>query len=298
MTAISAQMVKDLRDRTGAGFGDAKKVLEEAGGDMEKAVDLLRQKGLAKAAKKSGRTAAEGIAWAVAKGTTGVVIEVNSETDFCAKNEHFSSFVKKVAELALEQGAGDVEAIKALSMGGKTVGDTLVDLIATIGENMNFRRAAVLKVSKGTVGAYNHMNGKIAVLAGIEADGELPEVAKQVSMHVAANNPQALDRTSIDAAAVEREKAIFVAQAKESGKPDAVIEKMVTGRINKFLEESCLVDQPFVMDPDRKVGQVVSEAKAGAKVVGFKRFALGEGVEKEETDFAAEVAAAAAAAGK
>lgn len=295
-TPVSAQMVKDLRDKTGAGFADAKKALDEAGGDMEKAVDLLRQKGLAKAAKKSGRTAAEGMAYAISNGTRGVVIELNSETDFAAKNEQFSGFVKVVAELALEKGVGDVEAIKALPMDGKTVGEKLVDLIATIGENMSLRRAAMLEVSKGTVGAYVHLGGKIAVLTAIEAETALPEVAKQVSMHVAASNPQALNRDSIDQDVLAREKAIYEAQAAESGKPAAVIEKMVSGRVNKFLEEVCLVEQPFVMDPDRKVAQVVEQAAKGGKVTGFVRFGLGEGVEKEATDFAAEVAAAASSA--
>lgn len=297
---VTAQMVKDLRDKTGAGFADAKKVLDEAGGDMEKATDLLRQRGLAKAAKKSGRTASEGIAWAVTNGKRGVVVEINSETDFAAKNEQFAGFVKAVAEAALDKGAKDLDAAKGITMGvlhnGKTVSEALTDLIATIGENMTFRRFGTVEVAKGTVGAYNHMGGKIAVLTAIEADKDVPEVAKQVSMHVAASNPQALDRDSIDQAVLEREKAIFTAQAKESGKPDAVVEKMVVGRVNKFLEESCLVEQPFVMDPDRKVAKVVDDAAKGARVTGFVRFGLGDGVEKEKSDFAAEVAAAAAGA--
>lgn len=297
MAEVTAMMVKELRDRTGAGFSDAKKVLDEAGGDMEKAIDLLRERGLAKAAKKSGRVASEGITWAVSSGTRGVVVEINSETDFAAKNEQFSGFVKQVAEAALKAGAGDPEAVKALPIeGSKTVGEKLTDLIATIGENMTLRRAAKLEVKNGTVGAYNHMGGKIAVLTAIEAPNEVPEVAKQVSMHVAASNPQALDRDSIDQDILARETAIFTAQAKESGKPEAVVEKMVQGRINKFLEESCLVEQPFVMDTDRKVAKVVDDAAKGAKVTGFVRFALGEGVEKEVTDFATEVAKAAAGA--
>lgn len=292
---VTPQMVKDLRDKTGAAFGDAKKALDEVGGDIEKAVDWLREKGMSKAAKKSDRVAAEGMAWAVAKDGKGVVIEINSETDFTAKNENFSGFVKRVAELALEQGAGDVEAIKALSMDGKTVGEALTELIATIGENMTLRRAAKLDVAGGTVGAYNHMNGKIAVLTGISAAGA-DTVAKQVAMHVAASNPQALNRDSIDADMLAREKAIYETQAKESGKPDAVVTKMVEGRVNKFLQESCLVEQAFVMDPDRSVGKVVAEAASGATVTGFVRFGLGEGVEKKESDFAAEVAAAVSAA--
>lgn len=286
---VTPQMVKDLREKTGAAFGDAKKALDEVGGNMEKAIDWLREKGMAKAAKKSDRVAAEGMAWAVSKGTSGVVIELNSETDFSAKNDKFSGFVKQVAELALANGAGTVEAVKALSMDGKTVGDALTELIATIGENMTLRRVAKLDVAGGTVGAYNHMNGKIAVLTGIAAAGA-DTVAKQVAMHVAASNPQALNRDSIDPALLAREKAIYEVQAKESGKPDAVVAKMVEGRVNKFLQESCLVEQAFVMDPDRSVAKVVAEAHNGAAVTGFVRFGLGEGVVKEESDFAAEVA--------
>lgn len=291
--AVTPQMVKDLREKTGAAFGDAKKALDEVGGDMEKAVDWLREKGMAKAAKKSGRVAAEGITWAVSNGKQGFVIEVNSETDFAAKNEQFSGFVKAVAQLGLDKGAGDIEAVKALPMDGKTVAEKLTDLIAVIGENMTLRRAAKLSVTSGTVGAYIHMGGKIAVLTAIEASGEAPEVAKQVAMHVAATNPAALDRAAMDQAVLARETAIFEAQAKESGKPAPVVEKMVQGRVNKYLQESCLVEQAFVMDPDRTVGKVVEEATKGGKVAGFVRFGLGEGIEKEVTDFAAEVAAAA-----
>ena len=294
--AVTPQMVKDLREKTGAAFGDAKKALDEVGGDMEKAIDWLREKGMAKAAKKSGRVAAEGMTWAVSNGTRGFVIEVNSETDFAAKNEAFSGFVKAVAQLGLEKGAADIEAVKALPMDGKTVADRLVDLIATIGENMTLRRAAKLEVTSGTVGSYIHMGGKIAVLTAIQASVEAPEVAKQVAMHVAASNPAALDRTALDQTILAREAAVFEAQAKESGKPAPVIEKMVQGRVNKFLQESCLVEQPFVMDPDRTVAKVVEEASTGGKVSGFVRFGLGEGIEKEASDFAAEVAAAVAAA--
>lgn len=287
---ITATMVKDLREKTGAGMMDAKKALEENGGDMEKAVDWLRQKGMAKAAKKSGRAAAEGIVMAMSNGKTGVMIEVNSETDFAARNEQFSGFVKTVAELALRAGAGDVEAVKALPFGnGKSVGEQLTDMIATVGENMQIRRAAKLESKDGNVGAYVHMGGKIGVLVSVEG-GDVGEVARQVAMHVAASNPASLDRDSIDADLLARERAIYVAQAAESGKPAAVVEKIVDGRVNKYLEEVCLVEQPFVMDPDRKVGKVVSDAKAGAKVSGFVRFGLGEGVEKEESNFADEVA--------
>lgn len=296
MTQITAQMVKDLRERSGAGMMDAKKALEENGGDLEKAMDWLRQKGMSKAAKKSGRAAAEGIVMALTNGKTGVMVEINSETDFSARNEQFSGFVKKVAELALEAGAGDVDSIKALPYGnGKTVEEQLTDLIATVGENMQLRRAAKLESASGNVGAYVHMGGKIGVLVSVEG-ADVGEVARQVAMHVAASNPASLDRDSVDQDLLARERAIYEAQAAESGKPAPVVEKIVEGRVSKFLEEVCLVEQPFVMDPDRKVGKVVADAKAGAKVAAFVRFGLGEGVEKEETNFAEEVAKAAGAA--
>lgn len=286
---ITAQMVKDLRDKTGAGMMDAKKALEENGGDMEKAIDWLRQKGMAKAAKKSGRTAAEGIVMAMSNGKMGVMVEINSETDFAARNEQFVSFVKSVAEAALKAGAGDVEAIKALPLNGSTVGESLTNLVATVGENMTLRRAAKLESSSGNVAAYVHMGGKIGVL--VQVDGaDVGEVARQVAMHVAASNPAALDRNSIDQDMLAREKAIYEAQAAESGKPANVVEKMVEGRVNKYLEEVCLVEQPFVMDTDRKVGKVIADVNSAAKVAAFVRFGLGEGIEKEESNFAEEVA--------
>lgn len=295
MTQITPQMVKELRETSGAGMMDAKKALEETGGDLQKAMDWLRQKGMSKAAKKSGRAAAEGIVMAMSDGKFGVMVEINSETDFSARNEQFSGFVKKVAELALKAKAGTVEAISALDFGtGKSVAEELTNLVATVGENMQLRRAASLESKDGNVGAYVHMGGKIGVLVSVEG-ADVGEVARQVAMHVAASNPAALDRNSIDPDVLAREKAIYVAQAAESGKPANVVEKIVEGRVNKYLEEVCLVEQPFVMDTDRKVGKVVADAKAGAKVAGFVRFGLGEGVEKEETDFAAEVAAQLAA---
>lgn len=295
MTQITPQMVKDLRETSGAGMMDAKKALEETGGDPAKALDWLRQKGMSKAAKKSGRAAAEGIVMALSDGTFGVMVEINSETDFSARNEQFSGFVKKVAELALKAKKGTVEEISALDFGtGKTVAEELTNLVATVGENMQLRRAACLESKDGNVGAYVHMGGKIGVLVSVEG-GDVGEVARQVAMHVAASNPAALDRNSIDQDVLAREKAIYVAQAAESGKPANVVEKIVEGRVNKYLEEVCLVEQPFVMDTDRKVGKVVADAKAGARVAAFVRFGLGEGVEKETTDFAAEVAAQLAA---
>lgn len=289
MTTITPQMVKDLRDRSGAGMGDVKKALEANDGNIEQAMDWLREKGISKAGKKSGRAAAEGIVWAISNGKTGIMIEVNSETDFAARNEQFSGFVKKAAELALEAGAGDVEAVKALPYGnGKTIGEQLVDMVGTVGENMQLRRAAKLESADGNVAAYIHMGGKIGALVAVSG-ADVGEVTRQVAMHVAAFNPAALDRDNVDQDMLAREKAIYETQAAESGKPAAVVEKIVEGRISKYLEEICLVDQPFVMDPDRKVGKVVAEAASGAKVSAFVRFGLGEGVEKEETNFAEEV---------
>ena len=296
MTTITPQLIKDLRERSGAGLADVKKALEANDGNIEASMDWLREKGISKAAKKSGRAAAEGIVWALSNGKTGVMIEINSETDFAARNESFSGFVKKVAELALAAGAGDVDSVKALPFGdGKTVGEALTDLIGVVGENMQLRRAAKLESSDGNVGAYVHMGGKIGSLVAVSG-ADVGETARQMAMHVAASNPASLDRDSIDQELLARERAIYEAQAAESGKPAAVVEKIVEGRVSKFLEEVCLVDQPFVMDPDRKVGKVVSDAKAGAKVSGFVRFGLGEGVEKPEENFAEEVMKAAGAA--
>ncbi len=288
MTQITPTMVRDLREKSGAGMMDAKKALEENGGDLEKAMDWLRQKGMAKAAKKSGRAAAEGIVMALSNGEFGVMVEVNAETDFASRNEAFSGFVKQVAELALAATVGSVEAISALPYGnGKTVAEELTNLIATVGENMQLRRAASLEAKGGTVGAYVHMGGKIGVLTAVNQP--VGEVARQVAMHVAASNPASLNRESIDQELLARETAVYEAQAAESGKPAAVVEKIVQGRVSKFLEEVCLVEQPFVMDPDRKVAAVVDGAAKGAMVTGFVRFGLGEGVEKAEDNFADEV---------
>ncbi len=288
MTTITATMVKDLRDRSGAGMMDAKKALEENDGDMEKAMDWLRQKGVAKAAKKSGRVAAEGAVAALTSGSFGVVIEINTETDFAARNEAFTSFVKMVSEAALANKAETVEAVLGMQIGGELVSDKITSMVATTGEHMNIRRVAALSAANGVVGAYVHLGGKIGVLVALDGTTDAT-VAKQVAMHVAASNPQALDRSSIDQDMLAREKAIYEAQAAESGKPANVVEKIVEGRVNKYLEEVCLVEQPFVMDPDRKVGKVVSDVAAGAKVAGFVRFGLGEGIEKAEENFAEEV---------
>jgi elongation factor Ts len=298
--------VKDLRDKTGAGMMDCKAALIETAGDMEAAVDWLRAKGLSKAAKKAGRVAAEGLVGVAVSGTQAAVVEVNSETDFVARNEAFQALVRAVADVAVANG-GDRDRTAAATYPGKThsVEAEVKELVATIGENMTFRRSKALSVSAGVVAPYVHSAitdglGKIGVLVALESSGnadELMKLGRQIAMHVAATNPIALSADEVDPAVVERERAIFVEQAKESGKPAAVIEKMVEGRIRKFYEESTLLKQAFVINPDLTVEQAVKAAEAGAgapiKVTAFVRFALGEGIEKEETDFAAEVAAAA-----
>jgi elongation factor Ts len=303
---ISASLVKELRDKTGAGMMDCKAALIETAGDMEAAVDWLRAKGLSKAAKKAGRVAAEGLVGVAVSGTQAAVVEVNSETDFVGRNEAFQALVRAVADVAVANG-GDRDRTAAATYPGKThsVEAEVKELVATIGENMTFRRSKALSVSAGVVAPYVHSAitdglGKIGVLVALESSGnadELMKLGRQIAMHVAATNPIALSADEVDPAVVERERAIFVEQAKESGKPAAVIEKMVEGRIRKFYEESTLLKQAFVINPDLTVEQAVKAAEAGAgapiKVTAFVRFALGEGIEKEETDFAAEVAAAA-----
>ncbi|WP_075214790.1 translation elongation factor Ts [Mongoliimonas terrestris] len=304
--SISAAQVKELRDKTGAGMMDCKTALTETGGDLEAAVDWLRAKGLSKAAKKAGRVAAEGLVGVALEGTTAAVVEVNSETDFVARNDAFQGLVRTVAGVAVKNG-GDRDATAAAAYPGKShsVEDEVKELVATIGENMTFRRSKALTVSAGVVAPYVHAAiadslGKIGVLVALESAGntdELMKLGRQIAMHVAATNPLALSAEEIDPAVVERERAIFSEQAKESGKPAGVIEKMVEGRIRKFFEESTLLKQAFVINPDLTVEAAVkaAEATVGApiKVTAFVRFALGEGIEKEETDFAAEVAAAA-----
>ena len=303
MSEITASKVKELREKTGAGMMDAKKALVENGGDMDAAVDWLRTKGLAKAAKKSGRTAAEGLVAVVTEGTKGAVVELNSETDFVSRNEEFQAFVKDVAQVALN--TSDVESLAAADLNGKPVSENLTDLIAKIGENMTLRRSENLEVSKGAVVAYVHGAladglGKIGVLVGLESDASadaLQALGKQIAMHVAAANPQFLDSDSVDPAVAEREKSVLIEQAKAEGKPQEIAEKMVAGRMNKFFKEICLVDQIFVIDGETKIADVIANAgkDAGAdiKLTGFVRVQLGEGIEKEEEDFAAEVAKAA-----
>ncbi len=297
MADITASMVKELRESTGVGMMDAKKALVENDGNMEAAVDWLRAKGMAKAAKKSGRTAAEGLVAVVTEGTKGAVVELNAETDFVARNEAFQSMVKNVATEALS--VNTVEELAAAEINGKAVSETITDLIAKIGENMALRRMTSLSVSQGAVVGYVHGAltdglGKIGVLVALESSepaDKLQEIGKQVAMHVAAANPQFLDKTSVDPEVLERERTVLKEQAIESGKPAEIAEKMVEGRIRKFYEEICLTEQAFVMDPDQTVEQAV-KAIGDVKITGFARVQLGEGIEKEEADFAAEVAAA------
>ncbi|WP_170557331.1 translation elongation factor Ts [Ruegeria atlantica] len=288
--AITAAMVKELRDSTGAGMMDAKKALTETGGNMDEAVDWLRTKGLAKAAKKSGRTAAEGLVAVHVNGGNGVAVEVNSETDFVAKNADFQEMVGKIAYAA--EGVDNVEALLAADLGGKSVADTLTDKIATIGENMSVRRMA--KLSGDTVVSYVHNAatngmGKIGVLVALSGGDEA--IGKQVAMHIAAVNPAALSEADMDPAVVEKEKQVQMDIARESGKPEQVIEKMIEGRMKKFVAEATLLNQSFVVNPDLTVEAAAKEA--GATITGFIRLEVGEGIVVEKEDFAAEVAKAA-----
>ncbi|WP_136443609.1 translation elongation factor Ts [Pacificoceanicola onchidii] len=288
--AISAKQVKELREMTAAGMMDAKKALVETDGDMEAAVDWLRTKGLAKAAKKSGRTAAEGLVAVKVDGGKGVAVEVNSETDFVGKNAEFQGMVASIAGAAM--GVADVDALKEAEVEGKKVADLITDKIATIGENMSLRRMA--SVTGDVVASYVHNAaaggmGQIGVLVALKGGDEA--FGKQVAMHIAAANPQALNEAELDPAVVEKEKQVQIDIAKESGKPDAVIEKMIVGRMKKFLAEVTLTGQQFVMDTDKTVEQAAKDA--GAEIVGFVRMQVGEGIEKVEEDFAAEVAKAA-----
>lgn len=306
MAEVTASMVKDLRDKTGAGMMDCKKALAETAGDMEAAVDWLRAKGLAAAAKKAGRTAAEGLVGVAVAGTRGAAVEVNSETDFVAKNDIFQAFVKTVTGLALETGA-DAAALAAMPFPGSdgSVADKLTANIATIGEHQSLRRTATLEVSQGVVAAYVHNAiapgiGRIGVLVGLEsaaAADVLEPLAKQIAMHVAAASPLALDEAGLDQALVERERAIAREKAATSGKPAEIIEKMIEGGVRKFAQENALMTQLFVMDGKTKVADVVAAAAkaAGTPITlkGFVRMQLGEGIEKQQSDFAAEVAAAA-----
>jgi len=304
MANITAQMVKELRDSTGAGMMDCKAALSETQGDMTAAQDWLRKKGLSKAAKKAGRVAAEGLIGVKVAGTKGVVVEVNSETDFVARNDLFQGLVAMIADVALSTGA-DVEKIKAAKVGAITVADAINDTIAKVGENMTLRRAASLSVSQGAVGTYVHNAvtdglGKIGVIVALESSGKADELAalgRQLAMHVASANPQALDPAGLDPAAVKREKDVLADKFRQQGKPEAMIEKIVESGLKTFYKEVCMLEQPFIFDDKKTVAQAVKEAegKVGGpiKITGFVRYALGEGIEKQESDFAAEVAAAA-----
>ena len=288
--AISAKQVKELREMTGAGMMDAKKALTETDGDIEAAIDWLRPKGLAKAAKKSGRTAAEGLVAVNVDGGTGVAIEVNSETDFVGKNAEFQGMVSDISKAAL--GASSLDELAAADLGGKTVADTITDKIATIGENMSLRRMA--RLEGASVVSYVHNAaapgmGKIGVLVALS--GENDAFGKQVAMHIAAANPAALSEADLDPAVVEKERSVQIDIAKESGKPDAVIEKMIVGRMKKFMSEVTLLGQAFVVDPDKTVAEAAKDA--GVEITGYVRLEVGEGIEKKEEDFAAEVAKAA-----
>jgi elongation factor Ts len=299
MAEITAALVKDLRETTGAGMMDCKKALTESNGDIQAAIDWLRKKGLSAAAKKSGRVASEGLVGVALAPGKAAMVEINAETDFVARNEAFQDFVETVAKLALTTGE-DVEALKAAAYPGtgRNVADEIVHLVATIGENMTVRRVAVIDVPAGVASAYIHGAlkpglGKIGVIVGLEgqANEAIETLGRQIGMHVAATRPDALNIADVDAAALEREKSVLSEQARASGKPEAIIEKMVEGRVKKFYEDVVLLEQVWVHDGESKVKAVAE--KAGAKITRFVRFHLGEGIEKEASDFAAEVAAAA-----
>jgi elongation factor Ts len=300
MAEITAALVKTLRETTGAGMMDCKRALTETDGNLNDAVDWLRKKGLSQAAKKSGRVAAEGLVGVVSRKNRAAMVEVNAETDFVARNETFQAFVQTLATIALDVGE-NVDALKAAPFPGseRNVGEELTHMVATIGENMTIRRARVLSVNSGVVATYMHNAlkpglGKIGVLVALEADSEidgLETLGRQIGMHVAATKPDALDIDAVDPAALARERAVLTEQARASGKPDNVIEKMIDGRIRKYYEEVVLLEQVWVHDGESRVRAVVK--KAGGKLIGFDRYTLGEGIEKQTGDFAAEVAAVA-----
>ena len=301
MANITASMVKDLRDKTGAGMMDCKNALNETAGDMEAAIDWLRKKGISKAAKKAGRAAAEGLVGVAVDGNTGVLLEVNAETDFVARNDEFKSFVKDASRLALQEG-GDLEKLLAAPMGSSTVQHTLTEMVAKIGENMSVRRAAALSVDPGVVAAYVHNPaspelGKIGVLVALKSVGDkdrLSALAKQLAMHVAAASPLALTQAHMSKDVVDREYAIQKDLALQSGKPEAVVEKMMEGRMRKYYEETVLMQQTFVIDGETQIAKLVEKASKDlgtpVEIEGFVRFQVGEGIEKVEADFADEVA--------
>jgi elongation factor Ts len=304
MANITAGMVKELRDKTGAGMMDCKAALGETGGDLESAVDWLRKKGLAKAAKKAGRVAAEGLIGVALAPHKGVVVEVNSETDFVARNDLFQGLVKMIAAVALDAGA-DVDKILAAPIGDRTAADAINETIAKVGENMTLRRAAALSVGKGTIASYVHNSvadglGRIGVIVALESTGnvdELKSFGRQVAMHVASTSPLAVEASGLGAATIERERSVLAEKFKAQGKPDNVIEKIVESGLKTFYKEVCLLDQPFIFDDKKSVAQALkeSEGRAGApiKITGFVRFALGEGIDRPTGDFSGEVAALA-----
>ena len=306
MAEITAALVKKLREKTGAGMMDCKKALSENNGDIDASVDWLRTKGLAAAAKKADRAASEGLIGLQVDGNTGAMVEINAETDFVARNETFQDVVTKVAAVVLSTGA-DIEAIKAAAYPNtdRNVDEEITHQIATIGENMLLRRVASLSIDTGVLASYLHGSlapslGKIGVLVALESEGDpakLQELGKQLAMHIAATKPMAISRDDLDASVVERERSVLSEQARESGKPEEIIEKMVEGRLRKFFEEVCLIDQTFVIDGETRVSQVLENASKDlgkpVSLAGFKLLVLGEGVEKKEEDFAAEVAAVA-----
>jgi len=294
MAQITAADVKKLREMSGAGMMDCKKALTEMNGDIDAAVDFLRKKGLSAASKKAGRIAAEGVVLAKSEGNMAVVLEVNSETDFVSKNDSFTGFVDSLADFIMREKPADIDTLKAMSFEGDlTVEQTLSQLIATIGENMSVRRFELIEVDSGVTAAYVHGAGKIGVLVGVSGDASeaLNEFARGVAMHVAAVNPQFINRDDVSAEAIERERVVLSERAAASGKPEAIIDKIVTGQMGKFYSEVCLLEQDFVMDSDLKVGKALENIQGDAKIISIARFQLGEGIEKREEDFAAEVAA-------
>src|SRR5947207_7929860 len=302
MAQITAQMVKDLREMTGAGMMDCKPALGETAGEVNAAVDWLRKKGLSKAAKKADRVAAEGLISVAVKGTKGVVVEVNSETDFVARNELFQGLVKMIANVALTLG-GDVEKIKAAKVGEITIAEAIADTIAKIGENMSLRRASSLSVANGVIGSYVHNSvdeglGKIGVIVALESTGtgdELKRFGRMLAMHVAASNPQAVDPSGLDPNVIRRESEVLADKFKAQGKPPNVIEKIVESGLKTFYKEVCLLEQPFIHEPDKNVAQAIKDAegrvRSPIKVSGFLRYALGEGIDRPDSDFGGEVAA-------
>ncbi len=305
MAEISATLVRELREKSGAGMMDCKKALKETNGSIDDAVDWLRTKGLASAAKKAGRVASEGLVGITTKGASGAILEVNAETDFVARNDDFKSFVTNVTDLAIK--AGDLDTLKSTAYPdeGRNVEEQLTHMIATVGENMALRRMSVLKVDKGIIASYMHNAissgiGKIGVLVALQSEGDIDKLnalGKQLAMHIAAASPQSISSDDLDHEVVERERQILSDQARDSGKPEEIIKKMIEGRIRKFYEEVCLLEQTFVVDGESKISEVLDRAVqdlgCAVNINAFQRFALGEGIEKEKEDYASEVAALA-----